>query len=60
MFKRLVSHFELIFGLLTIPKCDLLEVQKEMFERFAWYFQNIFALWSSQKCDLGEVKNRPF
>ena len=55
-YQGLVCHFEVIFVLLTFPKCDLVEVQKAMFQGLAWQFQLIFGLCSSQKCDLGEEK----
>ena len=32
MFHLLACHFELIFGLLTIPKCDFVEVDKAFFQ----------------------------
>ena len=47
MFEGLVGHFELIFGILIIPKCNLVEVQKAMFERHVWHFQHISGLWTS-------------
>jgi len=60
MFEGLACHFELIFGLLTIPKCDLLDVEKAMFQGLACKSQLIFGLWTSTKCDLGELKKRLF
>jgi len=38
MFEGLLSHFEIIFGLLIITKCDLVEVEKTMFQGFTWHF----------------------
>ena len=55
-FSSSAFHFELIFGLLIIPKCDLVEVEKTMFQGLACHFQLIFGLWTSQKCDWVEVK----
>jgi len=34
MFEGVACHFELIFGLLTNTKCDLVELEIEMFEVF--------------------------
>jgi len=48
-------HFELIFGLLTIPKSDLFDFEKGMFHGLAWHFKLIFGLWNNLKCDLGEI-----
>ena len=49
------SHVtELIFGLLTNPKCDLVEVERAMFQVCAWHSQVILDLWTSPKCDLDE------
>ena len=45
MFEGLVSHFEKIFVLLNIPKCNFVDVEKLIF----WF-------WTSPKCDLREVK----
>jgi len=42
-------YFELIFGLLTIPKYYMVEVEKSMFQGFAWHFQLIFGFWTNQK-----------
>ena len=47
MFQGLACHFELIFGLLTIPKCELGEVEKAMFKGLEWYSQLFFGLWTS-------------
>ena len=48
--------FRLIFGLLTIPKCDLVYVEKAMFQSLAWHSQLILGLWNYPKCDLDEVE----
>jgi len=47
-------HLDLNFGLLTIPKCDLFEVEKAMFQGFSCHFELIFGLLTIPKCDLGE------
>ena len=47
-------QFELIFGLLTIPKSELVEVQKAMFQGLACQFELIFSLLTFPKCDLAE------
>ena len=47
MFQGLACHFELIFGLLTIPKCDLGDIEKAMFQGLEWHSQFIFGLWTS-------------
>jgi len=44
--------FELIFGLLTNTKCDLVEVEKALFQGLAWHSQLILELWPRSKCDL--------
>jgi len=35
MLKGRACHFQLIFDLFTIPKCELLEVEKPMLQRHA-------------------------
>ena len=60
MFQGLACHFELIFGLLIIPECDLAEVEKVMFQRLECHFHFIIGLWTSTKCDLGEIINGTF
>jgi len=57
MFEGLVSDLEIIFGLLTIPKCELIEVEIPKFQGLAWQFQLIFGHWTNPKCELDEVKN---
>jgi len=47
MFEGLACNFELIFGLLTIQKCNLGEVEKGMFHGLVWHFLPIFELWTS-------------
>ena len=39
MFQGLVCYLDLIFGPLTIPKCDLVEVEKALLLGLAWHFQ---------------------
>ena len=56
MFQVLACHFELILGLLIIPKCIFVEVEKAMFQVVARHWELIFFLLSSPKCDLGEVE----
>jgi len=36
MFEGLVSNIELIFIILIIPKCDLVEIEKAMFDPLVW------------------------
>jgi len=60
MFEGLVCHFEHIFVLFNIPKCDVVEVEKAMYQGLAWHFQLIFGFWINPKYDLGEVKRRFF
>jgi len=38
MFQGFACHFELIFGILTIPKCNLSEIEKAMFQELSWHF----------------------
>jgi len=40
--------FELIFGLLTTAKCELVEIEKFIFQGLTWLFQLIFGFWTSQ------------
>ena len=42
MFQGLACHFELLFGLLTILKCDLGKVVKAMYKSLEWHF-NLFS-----------------
>jgi len=39
--------FEIIFGLLTILKFELVEIVKSMFQGLTWTFQLIFVPWTS-------------
>ena len=59
MIQGFACQIVLIFRLFTIPKCDLVEVEKA-FLQLAWHFQPLFCLWTSPKCDLGELKNDYF
>ena len=47
MFQVVHRHYELIFNLLTRPKCDLREVEKAMFHVFARLWEHIFFLLTS-------------
>ena len=42
MLQVLECHFELILGLLTIPKCVFVEVDKAIFLWPVWHIQPIF------------------
>ena len=53
MFHVPPCHFELIFGLLTIRKCDFFEIEEALFQGHAWHFQTFFGLRTSLKCDFG-------
>ena len=44
MFQGLASQFELIFGLLTIQKCEFGEVEKAIFQVVARHCELIFFL----------------
>jgi len=43
MFQELPWHLELIFGLLTITKFDLIEVEKSMIQGLLCHFELILA-----------------
>jgi len=60
MFQEFPCHFELIYGFLTIPKCDFVEVEKGLFQGQVWHFQPIFGLWDSPKYDFGEFNKATF
>jgi len=47
VFRVVTCHFELIFSLLTIPKCDFVEFEEAMFQGLEWHSQLIFGLWTS-------------
>jgi len=47
MFRGLACHFELIFGLLKITKCDMVEVEKALFQGLSWHSQITFGNWTS-------------
>jgi len=44
MFQWLACHFEVIYSLLTITKCDLVEVEKSVFLELESHLQIIFGL----------------
>ena len=48
------------FFLLTIPRCDLGEVEKAMFQRLVSHFELIFGLLTIPKFDLVEVQKAMF
>ena len=56
MFQGVACDFELIFGLLANPKCDMGEIEKVMFQGLTWHTQLILGLWTTPKCDLDEVE----
>jgi len=60
MYKLVPMHWELIFFLLTSPKCDLSEVEKAMFQGLACHVELIFGILTILKCDLVEVENTLF
>jgi len=60
MFQGIAWLFELIFGLLTIPKCDVIKVEKAMFQRLTFHFELIFASWSAQNATWVRSKKRCF
>jgi len=47
MFHGLAWLFELIFELLSIPKCNLVEFEKAMFQGLECHSQLIFGLWTT-------------
>jgi len=55
MFQVVARHWELIFFLLTNPKCDLGEFEKAMFQGLPCYFELIIGLLNISKCELVEV-----
>jgi len=55
MFHGLVCHFELIFGHMTIKKCDFCEVEGSMFHVVIMNCRLIFCFLSNPKCDFFEV-----
>ena len=59
MFQVFPCHFELIYGLLSIQKCDFVEV-KELFQGAEWQLKPIFRLWTSTKYDFGEFNKALF
>jgi len=52
MFHVVARHWELIFFLLTSPKCDLGEIDKATFQGFACHFELIFGLLTIPKFSL--------
>jgi len=60
MFQVVSRHLELVFFLLTIPKCDLCEVEKAMFQRLLSHFEIIFGLLTIPIYELVEVQKAMF
>jgi len=60
MFQGLACHFELFFGLLTIPKCDLGEVEKSIIQVVVRHSELIFSLLTTTKFGLCEFKKAIF
>jgi len=54
--SRVAFQFEIIFGILTIRKCDYAEVEIAMFQELANHLQLIIGPCASIKFELGEVK----
>jgi len=51
---------KIIFYILTSPKLDFGEGEKEMFQEVAWHWELIFFLLISPKCDLGDFVKEKF
>jgi len=49
MFQVIARHWELIYFLLTSPKCDLSEVEKATFQGLACHFELIFDFFTNPK-----------
>jgi len=60
MLQLIICHYELIFGIFTIPKYDFVEGEEALFQAHAWHYQPILGLCTSPKCDLGEVNKAIF
>ena len=56
MFQCVNRHWELIFILLTSPKCDLGEVEKATFQVLACHFELYIGLLTIPKCAFVEVE----
>jgi len=60
MFQQLALHLEVIFCLLTSPKCVLGDAVKVIFQVFPWHFELTFCFLTSPKYDLGEFQEAMF
>ena len=60
MFQVVARDLELIFILLTSPKCDLGETEKAMNQGQECHFELIFGILSISKWDLVEVEKALF
>ena len=60
MFHVVARHWELIFFLLTRPKCDLGDFEKAKFQGFPCQFELIFGYLNIAKCEFDEVENLMF
>jgi len=58
MLQVVSKHCEIIFCLLSSPKCDLVEVEKEMILVVEWYFVVIFCLTSRKGDNFKSIKRR--
>ena len=54
--SRALNPFELIFGLLNITKCDVVEVEKAVFLVVARHTEFIFSHQTNKKCGLCEFR----
>ena len=57
MFPVVARNGELIFCLLTSPKCDLDEVEKAMIHVVECHFEVIFCFLINRKCEFFKSKN---
>jgi len=55
MFLMVARHCELIFCLLTRPKCDFAVVVKSIIQVVGWYFEVIFCFMTTRNCDLFNI-----
>ena len=60
MFQVVARQSEVVFFLLTSPKCDLGEVEKATLQEVACHFELIFGLLTILKCVLDEVGKATF
>ena len=59
MFQVDLMHCELIFCLLTSPKCDLGEVEERMFQVVERHFEDILYFLTNKKyCSVQEEKEK--